>query len=432
MAAPTRARPQGDLKPFAGRWLPPEWPLVFMLAGYPIWWVLGAGALIWPLFSLPMLGRLVMRRRTVRVPRGFGWWLLFLVWMLLSFMQLQGDTPLPFLWRVGNYFSATITFVYVYNAPRDQLPARRIVELLAGFWLVTVAGGWLGVLQPHGEITSVVERLLPTDFAQLEFVQILVHPIFAQVQDFLGYPLGRPTAPFLYTNDWGGVYALTIPFFILGWLQSRKASRRSAALLILAISLVPAFLSLNRGLWVSLLVALAYGATRPGDIGRLARRSLLAILLVGIALIAFTPLKAVVEGRAEHQHSNAGREFLYVETVKEVMKSPVIGYGGPRPYGGPKLIPHLGTQGQFWLVLFSHGIVGAFFFVMFLIRLIRATRHGPLVTFWCHVTLTIAMVQIFVYDMVPVQLHLIFIVAALGIREAEAAQRPDPTLAAAA
>jgi len=140
----------------------------------------------------------------------------------------------------------------------------------------------------------------------------------------------------------------------------------------------------------------------------------------------------VVEGRAEHQHSNAGREFLYVETVKEVMKSPVIGYGGPRPYGGPKLIPHLGTQGQFWLVLFSHGIVGAFFFVMFLIRLIRATRHGPLVTFWCHVTLTIAMVQIFVYDMVPVQLHLIFIVAALGIREAEAAQRPDPTLAAAA
>ena len=52
--------------PFAGRWLPPEWPLVFMLAGYPVWWFLGAGALIWPLFSLPMLGRLVMRRRTVR------------------------------------------------------------------------------------------------------------------------------------------------------------------------------------------------------------------------------------------------------------------------------------------------------------------------------------------------------------------------------
>ena len=198
-----------------------------------------------------------------------------------------------------------------------------------------------------------------------------MHPIFAQVQDFLGYPLGRPTAPFLYTNDWGGVYALTIPFFILGWLQSRKASRRSAALLILAISLVPAFLSLNRGLWLSLLVALAYGATRPGDIGRLARRSLLAILLVGIALIAFTPLKAVVEGRAENQHSNAGREFLYAETVKEVVKSPVIGYGGPRPYDGPKLIPHLGTQGQFWLVLFSQGFVGAFFFVVFLVRLIR-------------------------------------------------------------
>ena len=93
MAAPARARPPGDLEPFAGRWLPPEWPLVFMLAGYPVWWFLGAGALIWPLFSLPMLGRLVMRRRTVRVPRGFGWWLLFLVWMLLSFIAAPGRRP---------------------------------------------------------------------------------------------------------------------------------------------------------------------------------------------------------------------------------------------------------------------------------------------------------------------------------------------------
>ena len=107
----------------------------------------------------------------------------------------------------------------------------------------------------------------------------------------------------------------------------------------------------------------------------------------------------------------------------------MIGYGGPRPYGGPKLIPNMGTQGQFWLVLFSQGFVGAFFFVMFLMTVIGATRRGPLVTFWCHVTLTIALVQIFVYDMIPVQLHLIFIVAALGIREAEAARRPSPTLA---
>ena len=418
MAAPARARPQDDLKPAPGRWLPPEWPLIFMLAGYPIWWFLGAGALIWPLFALPMAGRLILRHRTVQVPRGFGWWLLFLVWVALSMIGLQGEAPFPFIWRMANYLSATVTFVYVYNTPRDRLPARRVVSLLAGFWLITVAGGWLGVVQPYGELTTLVERMLPANIRQLEFAHLLTHPIFAQVQDFLGYPLGRPTAPFLYTNDWGGVYALTIPFFILGWLQSPRPSRRTWALLLLAVSLIPALLSLNRGLWFSLLVALLFGATRPGDIGRLARRSLIAILLVGIALIAFTPLKTVVEGRAENQHSNAGREFLYAETTKEVMKSPIIGYGGPRPYEGPRILPNLGTQGQFWLVLYSQGIVGAVFFVMFLFRLIRATRHGPLVTFWCHVTLIIAFIQIFVYDMIPVQLHLILIVAALGCREA--------------
>ena len=46
MTAPARARTPGDLEPFAGRWLPPEWPLVFMLAGYPVWWFLGAGAVV--------------------------------------------------------------------------------------------------------------------------------------------------------------------------------------------------------------------------------------------------------------------------------------------------------------------------------------------------------------------------------------------------
>jgi hypothetical protein len=390
-----------------------------MLAGYPVSWVLGMGSLIWPFLALPMAGRLIMRRRTVRVPRGFGWWVLFLVWAALSLMQLQGSAPFPFMWRLANYLSATIVFVYIYNTPRNRLPSQRIVALLAGFWLITVAGGWLGVVQPYGQITTITERLLPGSLRNNEFAQLLTHPIFAQVQDFLGYPLGRPTAPFLYTNDWGGVYALTIPFFILGWLQSANRSRRTWALLLLATSIIPALLSLNRGLWVSLLVALLFGASRPGDVGRLARRSLVAIVLVGITLIAFTPLKGVVEGRAEHQHSNAGRTFLYEQTIKGTLRSPIIGYGGPRPYGGPKIIPDLGTQGQFWLVLYSQGVVGAVFFVMFLWRLSRATRHGPLVTFWAHVTITIGLVQIFVYDMIPVELHLIFIAAALGIREAD-------------
>ena len=148
-------------------------------------------------------------------------------------------------------------------------------------------------------------------------------------------------------------------------------------------------------------------------------------MLVGLALIAFTPLKAVVEGRAENQHSNEGREFLYVETIKDVIESPIIGYGGPRPYGGPKHHPppRAPRASSGWCSS-RRGSPARFFFVAFLFKLIRATRRGTVVTFWCHVTLIIALVQIFVYDMIPVQLHLIMVVAALGIREATPERSP--------
>ena len=51
-----------------------------------------------------------------------------------------------------------------------------------------------------------------------------------------------------------------------------------------------------------------------------------------------------------------------------------------------------------------------------------ATRRGPTITFWAHATITVALVVQFVYDFMPVELHLIFIVIALGLRQA---QRPE-------
>lgn len=395
------------------RRLPEQWPLIFALAGYPLSWALGVGALIWPAFALPMAGRMLVSRKTIRAPRGFGLWLLFLVWVMASIVSLDSKFPIAFMWRLSNYFSVTVFFLYVYNLPATQMSARRIVELLSNFWIMTVIGGWLGVLIPYGGFKSPMELVLGGSDV---FLKELTHPKFAQVQVFLGYPLGRPAAPFVYTNTWGSVYALLIPFFFLAWLQSPDAARRQKAYLILAASLVPVFVSLNRGLWLSLLVALGYGATRPGEIGRLARRSMAAMAVIGLLLVTLTPIKGLVEDRSENQHSNAGRTFLYEETIKLTATSPIIGYGGPRPYGGDKLIPNLGTQGHLWLVMLSQGFVGLGLFLAFLFKMIWATRDGSVTTFWCHVLLVIAVVQLVVYDMFPVPIHLIFIAAALGLR----------------
>lgn len=414
------------------RLFPREWPLCFALLGYPVSWALGMGALIWPAFAVPMAGRLIMRRRTVRAPKGFGLWVLFVVWTFISAVNLQQALPIAFLWRASNYLSMTVFLLYVFNTPREQLPTSKVVGWLSGFWLITVAGGWLGVLLPYGQFTSPLELVMPRSLGNQEFLRQIIHPTFAQVQNFLGYPLGRPNAPFDYTNTWGSVYSLTIPFFFLAWLQSPHPTRRRNAYLLLTLSLVPVFLSLNRGLWLGLLVALFYGAARPGEIGRIARRTIVVLLVIGAALLILTPLKTVVAQRADNPNSNVGRTFLYEQNIQAVLKSPFIGYGGPRPYGGPKLIPQLGTQGHFWLVLYSQGIVGIILFSGFLLKMIWSTRHGPVTTFWCHAMMVIAVVQLFVYDMIPAPLHLVFIAAGLGAREAldaagdpEGGDRPD-------
>ena len=158
-----------------------------------------------------------------------------------------------------------------------------------------------------------------------------MHPAFAQVQNFLGYPIGRPKAPFVYTNDWGSVYALLCPLFFALWLQDPRRRLRGYA--ILAVSLVPVFVSLNRGLWLSLGVGLLYAGTRPGPVGAFARKALASLVLIGLALVLFTPLSTLVQDRANTGHSNEGREYIYSQTFDAVKRSPLIGYGGPLRVG---------------------------------------------------------------------------------------------------
>ena len=125
----------------------------------------------------------------------------------------------------------------------------------------------------------------------------------------------------------------------------------------------------------------------------------------------------MVEDRAAHGHSNEGRAYLYEETWKAMKSSPLIGYGGPLPVDKSRILPAIGTQGQLWNVMISQGAVGTVLFVGFLLRMTWATRRGPLVTFWAHVVLVVGLVQLPIYDMMPTPLHIVFVVAALGLRE---------------
>lgn len=389
-----------------------------MFLGFPLWWALGIGAFIWPVLALPM-GLSLVRRPSLRVPRGFWLWLLFLLWVAGSGTQLsEGSRGIPWGYRAATYVAATVLFLYIYNEPKHRLPDRRVLLTLAVFWAYVALGGLLGVLAPRFEFVSPFERILPARLASNAFVQALVHPASAQISTFLGYEVPRPKAPFEYTNDWGSVFALAAPFAIAAWPHIRRPRWRIAAIALLLISLVPVVLSLNRGLWLSLGVGLTYVVIRSTAEGH--DRPLVGVAFGLILVTAFaiaTPLRDVIEARIGTPHSNQRREALYVETISGSLRSPIFGFGAPRPSERNPALPSVGTQGQLWLVLYSQGVPGLLFYSgWYFVAYLRTLKRSSWTALWCNVVILIALLQLPYYGHLAAQLQVIMVAAALGLR----------------
>lgn len=414
----TRVRPRAARLPYG-------WPVAALFLGYPLWWVLGLGAFIWPIMAVPMTLSLMARPR-VRVPRGFGLYILFYVWMLASGLEINGpDRLIGFVFRCSLYFSAGVTCLYVFNAPKSLLPTSKVVRMMAFFWVIVVAGGLLGIVAPELEFTTLAERLVPQRLLANDYVYTLVHPTTAQIQTFLGYPVPRPRAPFVYTNDWGGAFALLVPFLLAGWSQIRSLARRGLVRLVAVVSLLPVVFSLNRVLWICLVLAIVYGSARFAIRGRMGGiQGMVALVAVGTLVFTFGPTRQLIDDRVNTPHSNQGRSTLYKEAAESVGQSPLLGYGAPRPSQANPNLPSVGTQGQFWLVLFSHGIPGAIFFTSFLGYAFWRTRKAASSTaLWCHVVVLLALVQMPFYGLLSAQLHIVVIAIALAFREFA---DPDP------
>jgi polysaccharide biosynthesis protein PslJ len=401
------------------RLLPHAWPFYALFIGFPLWWILGLGGLIWPILAIPMAIWL-FRRPTVLAPKGFTIWVAFLLWMLGSGTQIDNPTRyIAFGYRVSLYASATIILLYLFNMPRDLLPTRSVVVTMAFFWMVVVVGGFMGVLMPTFEFTSPMELVMPGALMADEFVHDLVHPASSQIQDVLGYEQPRPKAPFVYATNWGSSFGLLAPFVVLGWMYAKSQTWKLVTAALFLAAIVPVVVSLDRGLWLSLGVGLVYAAIRLAIGGN--KRMLRAVMILipsMLLLIYVTPLRGVVEERFANPHSNERRLSLYQEAIQNVTESPLLGFGGPRPSEENSDAPSVGTQGQFWLVLFSHGIPGAVFFVWWFLYQFWAMRHvSRPVPFWCHVLILIALIQLPFYGWLPAPLVVIIVAIALAARE---------------
>ena len=445
VAASTLLAPRTQA-PAEPRFLKPGWPLAVLYLGFPLWWALGLAQLIFLVMAAAM-GVILYRQRPVRVPHGFGIWLLFLVWMGAGLLLLRAEAPGTVtafgLGRVAGflvwgawYVAITVVMLYVANTAR-QVPTQRIVRLLAWMFVVTVGFGGLAVVAPTLEFPSPVEVLLPHQLGSSRFVHTLVHPSLSSSSDFLGYVQPRPTAPFPYSNAWGNNLALYLPFFVLAWFGADAGWRKKLAPLVLVAAIFPITFSLNRGLWISLAVAAVYAAIRLAVNGRArALQLLLAGLLVGGIVFVSSPLYDTLMLRVETPHSNDRRAGT-AETVVSVTAegSPLAGYGTTRKMQGSFnslaggetqechqcAAPPLGTQGFMWRLVLTTGFVGtllclAFFVVQFLRR---ARGPAPLDVTTCTVLL-VAVLCFFVYDSLGSAMFTAFIAIGLMARADDA------------
>lgn len=430
----------------------PGWPLTALLVPYPLWWALGLGTLIVFVLAVPMVVHL-WRRRPVRVPPGFGLWLLFLLWVVLSTSMLGVDPPgtLPggagdrlvsVVFYLAGYVVVAVALLYLGNLTEEEYPRARLVRQLGWLFVVVAAGGLLGTLAPTFEFTSPVEMLLPASVAQDQFVQSLVHPVAAQMQDVLGYATGRPAAPFGYTNIWGYALTILLGFFVVSWLR-RPGPRRLAGVVILGLSVMPVVASLNRGVWIGVGVVVVFTVlwlARNGNVAGLVAFGV-AVAVAGALLIA-SPLTTVMQERLDNPHSNGIRSFTITRTLETTEYSPVLGFGSSRrPLGSNNSIavgrdadcqtcgnPPLGSTGQLWLLLISHGYVGTALYLGYQVRSLWAFRRDRTAFAGAAVlAIVLPFLYMLLYSAVVVPLLITFLSIGLLWRNAQAGAASEPS-----
>lgn len=435
-------RPRGGL-------FGPGWPLKLLLCGFPLWWVLGMNTFIFPAAAIVMAVHLRRRSRSTRLrwPSASWMWVVFLVWQVLGLALLNLSPPgthpgstsgrlISAAFTLIEYGSVTITMLYVANLPRDEVPFSRIGRWLGWFFLTVLGGGLLGLAAPRLSFTSVAEILLPHSIAANQFVASLVHPVTAQVQSVLGTESGRPSAPFGYTNVWANALSILLVWFVAAWLVPARGRTRIFYLLVLAVTVVPVVLSLNRGLWIGIGVTVVWLLCRTASQGHLGRLlGTVAVAAVATVAVIVSPLGSVIAARLQNGVSDQIRAFVDGLSISAVRYSPILGFGGNRHANGSATsiaigpspsCPNCGdvatgSTGQLWETLFNQGVVGTLlYFGFFAVCVWMYRRQRGALAEAALVTIVLTFVYALFYNSLPVAPTVTVIAVALLWREREA------------
>ena len=183
---------------------------------------------------------------------------------------------------------------------------------------------------------------------------------------------------------------------------------------------MPIVVSTDRGLWLSVGVAVVYLGVRRAMAGD--ARTLVSMFLIGTFLVAVTmvsPLGQTVQDRFSGvDASNATRSRLYDTALTQTKESPLLGFGAPESVAHG---PAIGTHGLMWYVMFAHGFPAlVMLFGAAAVLLVATARPKTKIALWSHLAIVVFAVQIPFYGLFP-QIVLIGFAAGLAWRENRAA-----------
>lgn len=411
----------------------PVWPVWAMVAGYPVWWFLGLTEVVAPVIALAMVWYL-WRLRSWRTPPGFYWWAAFLVVVLASAVMIGVNAPGTanaggwgpvggYALRVVQYLTATVFLLYIGNRREDAVPISSVVRSISALAVATILLGLVAVAVPNWSMKTVGSYFLPEALTPNRIK-------LAQVQAIIGDLTPRPAAPFNYTNAWGTVLALAVVWLVVaGFFLNRSRRIKVLTGVVVLLGAIPLGYSLNRGVWIALVLAIGYVALRLAFLGRL---FLAAVIVAGITLtgsvVALTPLGDVVVARFETGHSNQIRTGLANDAVRLANTSPLLGYGTTRstsgsydsiaigpsadcPRCGDRVI---GSTGHVWLLLVSQGYFGTIlYYVFFGWTLWRYRRDNSVIGIAASTVLLLSVFFGFFYS--ALQIPLLIAMASVGL-----------------
>jgi hypothetical protein len=355
--------------------------------------------------------------------------MVMLLWVGASLVQVDtGGRLIGAVYRLLLYAAVTVLLVYIFNlwSPRNQ---QRICGAIAVFLLWMTLGAIAGLAFPLWELTTPLTHVIPKGLLGNELVQEMVRRRLTQYDpnawnaDVIS---PRPSFPFLYTNGWGNSYSLVLPFVLLYVSQATSRLKAASVILLVVVSTVPAALTLNRGMVLGLAIGLIYFLARGVASGRgawLVGAGVFAAL--GTALLTLLPIQERLDARNASTGSTVTRLSLYQEAWERTAQSPVLGYGAPRPslHAGA---PSVGTQGQFWATMFSHGFLAAIALVVWLaVVVVVSLRRSDALHVAAGAVGVIAFTEVFYYGFIPFGFLWVAVAAAFVLA---AQQRPAPEL----